>query len=335
VVTVADGDRLTAGAAAVHVTAAATQAVWDAYIHAHADATSDHLWGWRTVFEEVFGQEPVYLTAWRHGAVVGVLPLVRFRSRLFGRSVVSLPFLNYGGLLTSDEAAGNALVEAAISLAREFKASHVELRHRQRQRLELPCRAHKLALARPLPRTSEELWKETDRKVRNQVRKAQKEGLTAGAGGSELVGDFYGVFAENMRDLGTPVYAKRLFEQTLRAFEDRVRIVCVRLDGRTVAGAVMIRFRDTVLVPWASSLRAFRPLCPNMLLYWTMIEQATVDGARVFDFGRSSPDAGTHHFKLQWGAEASPLHWEYVLLTRESVPDQGPRNPRFGAAIEQ
>jgi drug/metabolite transporter (DMT)-like permease len=89
-----------------------------------------------------------------------------------------------------------------------------------------------------------------------------------------------------------------------------------------------------VLVPWASSLRAYRHLCPNMLLYWTMMEGAIGGGFRVFDFGRSSRGAGTHQFKLQWGAEESPLHWEYVLVNRETAPDQGPANPRFNLAIE-
>jgi hypothetical protein len=71
-----------------------------------------------------------------------------------------------------------------------------------------------------------------------------------------------------------------------------------------------------------------------MLLYWTMLEHATNQGLNRFDFGRSSPGGGTHLFKLQWGAESSPLSWEYVLLTRSSAPDQGPANPRFSAAIE-
>ena len=108
----------------------------------------------------------------------------------------------------------------------------------------------------------------------------------------------------------------------------------VRLGEVPVAASITLRHRDTVLVPWASSLREYRQHCPNMLLYWTMLETAALAGARVFDFGRSSPDSGTHHFKVQWGAEAQPLHWEYVLLTRTTAPDQGPQNPKFGKMID-
>jgi serine/alanine adding enzyme len=165
------------------------------------------------------------------------------------------------------------------------------------------------------------------------VRKAEKEGLASTVGGAELLAGFYSVFAENMRDLGTPVYPRDLFVRTLEQFPD-ARVFVVRLGDKTVAGAVALRFRDTVLVPWASSLRAYRSRCPNMLLYWTMLKTAVEDGAARFDFGRSSPDAGTHQFKLQWGARETPLHWEYSLLGGATIPDQGPSNSRFHLAID-
>jgi len=306
---------------------------WDGYLDAHADATVDHLWRWRTIFEDVFGHRTTYLAARRGNALVGVLPLVLFRSRLFGRSVVSVPFLNYGGVVADGPAAARALVDRACEISREFGASHLELRHARRQVADVPCRQHKIGLTRPLPSTVEELWDATDRKVRNQVRKAQKEGLVPAGGGTELVDAFYRVFAENMRDLGTPVYSSRLFRSTLALFPDRARVYVVRLGAQVIAGAVAIRFRDTVIVPWASSLKQFRPLCPNMLLYWAMLERATVEGARTFDFGRSTVGGGTHQFKLQWGARPAPLSWEYPYLAGHDVPDHGPTNPKFQKAI--
>jgi FemAB-related protein (PEP-CTERM system-associated) len=252
---------------------------------------------------------------------------------LFGRFLVSVPFLNYGGVLASDAAAADALVAEARTVARRFGASHVELRHTDRQFSGLPCRAHKLKLTRLLPATTDALWSAVDRKVRNQVRKAQKDGLTAQTGRSELIDDFYAVFSRNMRDLGTPVYAKRLFVETAKLFSEELETYVVRLGGVPVAAAIALRFKDTVIVPWASSLREHRQHCPNMLLYWTMLETAVQRGARTFDFGRSTIGAGTHQFKLQWGAQPTPMHWEYVLLTRATAPDHGPYNPKFAAAI--
>ena len=317
----------------VTVSTESSQAEWDAYVGQHPDGTVDHLWGWQAVFQRAFGHDSRYLVARRAGAVVGVLPLVLFRSRLFGRSVVSVPFLNYGGVLADDGDVSAQLVARAREIAADFRASHVELRHQARQCPDLPSRQHKLGLSRSLPATADALWTTIDRKVRNQVRKAQKEDLTIAVGGPELIDGFYQVFSRNMRDLGTPVYSKALFVETFRAFPERVRFYVVKRGAQVIAGAVTIRLGGTVLVPWASALREFRHLSPNMLLYWTMLESAIAAGATRFDFGRSSPDAGTHHFKLQWGAEEIPLHWEYVLLTREAAPDHGPSNPKFERAI--
>jgi serine/alanine adding enzyme len=310
-----------------------TEPEWDDFVRHHPEGTIDHRWRWRDVVTDVFGHATTYLAARRGTRLVGLLPLVRFRSRLFGRSVVSLPFLNYGGVLSIDSQATHALIDRARAVAQEFGATHIELRHVRKQAPELPCREHKLQLTRAMPDTSDELWATLDRKVRNQVRKAQKDGLGSEVGGADLVDDFFAVFSRNMRDLGTPVYTKRLFSEVLRLFPDNARVHLVRMGRTPVAAAITLRHEKTVLVPWASSLRDYRQHCPNMLLYWLVLDGTIQEGARTFDFGRSTPGSGAHHFKIQWGAEQRPLHWEYVLLTRRTAPEHGPQSPTFARLV--
>lgn len=306
---------------------------WDRFVYAHPAGTVEHLWQWREIFSRVFRHRPVYLAAVRGNEIVGVLPLVLVKSILFGRSVVSLPYANYAGLVTSDSTAANALVSEATRIGRTFGASHVELRNVDRQRPDLPWQSHKVGARLLLPSSVDALWDALDRKVRNQVRKARKEGLTVDTGGSELVADFYRVFARNMRDLGTPVFPKALFEQTLRRLPIDARVHIVRRGTLPVAGAISLGWRRTVLVPWASALREYRALCANVLLYWTMLEAAVAGSYATFDFGRSTPGSGTHHFKQQWDAVDVPLHWEYPLLGTAGIPDHGPSNPRLAVFI--
>jgi len=319
--------------APVEVTSDLTPAAWDDYVQRASAGTVYHLWCWREVFEQVFGHTCHYLAASRQGIVVGVLPLVEFRSPLFGRFAVSLPFVNYGGLIADDADARQRLVDEAGRLAAGKGWSHVELRHVERLCPQLADRQHKVAMRLPLPAQTDALWQAIDRKARNQVRKAQKSGLEAREGREELLDGFYRVFAENMRDLGTPVYSRRLFDAIARVLPDRVRVHQVRLGDEVVAGAVTIAWRSTIEVPWASSLQRHRDKCPNNLLYWSMLEGAVSRGMTVFDFGRSTPDEGTYHFKQQWGAVASPFHWEYWLPEGGVLPDQSPKNPKFRAAI--
>jgi FemAB-related protein (PEP-CTERM system-associated) len=185
----------------------------------------------------------------------------------------------------------------------------------------------------PLAGSVETMWEKVDKKVRNQVRKAQKSELTTDSGGAELLGEFYDVFCRNMRDLGTPVYGRRFFEEVLKQFPDRARVFVVRTGTTSVAAGISLAYRGSIEVPWASSLREYRTICPNYLLYWTMVEFAIANGFDQFDFGRSTPDDGPYNFKKQWGARPVPLCWEYQLLGAASLPDRSPKNPKFQAAI--
>jgi FemAB-related protein (PEP-CTERM system-associated) len=316
----------------VDVSTPEAAAEWDAFVASRLPATGYHVYAWRRVFEDVFGHRSLYAMAKRGSAVVGILPLVVFRSPLFGRFAVSLPFVNAGGIVADDRDATLRLRERAGRLAAEYDLRHVELRHEVRRFPDLPVRQHKVSMRLPLPADSETLWRGFDRKVRNQVRKAEKSGLQVSSGSDELVDAFYGVFARNMRDLGTPVYDRRFFETIVGRFPDRARVHVVTLGREPVAASLTLRWRDVVEVPWASSLREHRDKSPNNLLYWDMLRHAVAGGCSTFDFGRSTPEEGTFHFKRQWGAEPGPMHWEY-LQTSGELPDQGPTNPRFRLAI--
>lgn len=303
---------------------------WDAFVTARQPGCSYHLWAWRQVFVTAFGHECVYLVAREGDVIAGTLPLVFIRSRVFGRSLTSLPFLNYGGVLATTEAVARVLLEAARAESARLRCRHVELRHVSRRFPDVPCRQHKVTMLLDL---APGLWERLDRKVRNQVRKAEKSALTVARGGPELLDEFYAVFTRNMRDLGTPVYGRGVFEAVLAAFPERASLVVVRSGAAPVAAALTYRSEGTVEVPWASSIREFNSMCPNHLLYWHILEHAIANGATRMDFGRSTPGEGTFKFKEQWGAQPVPLHWEYLLPEGALPPDQSPANPKFRLAI--
>ncbi len=314
----------------VSVAAPRDRGVWESFVSARGDAAGYHAWDWQSVFATAFGHECVYLMARSGAHVEGILPLVHIRSLMFGNTLTSLPFLNYGGVMADSTDAAAALVRAAREEAERRRCGHVELRHVEPQFPSLPCKRHKVSMRLGL---GDRLWDGLDRKVRNQIRKAEKSGLTVERGGEELVGDFYTVFARNMRDLGTPVYSRRLFGEVLRTFPQRAQLHIVRLNREPVAAGVTYRTGQMVQLPWASSIREFNSLCPNVLLYWDAIQYAQATGAPVFDMGRSTPGEGTFKFKAQWGAAPVPLHWEYQLLTPGGMPNVSPANPKFQLAI--
>ena len=289
---------------------------WDNYAGSHLAATFSHFHGWVEALAETYGHDFYMLAAVRGRRIIGLVPLIHFAAPGRERRLISLPYTDAAGIVADDEEAGVALVQAALGLAESLGASHLELRQARGAEnfLTAACsgwtiRAHtfKIGMSRRLPSCSDDLWRLLVPKARNQVRKARKSGCSIEYGGIELVESFYLVFAENMRDLGSPVHAFDLLRRTASNLAARVFVIF--FDQLPVAAAMVFSHGRTLCNPWAASLRRLRPLCPNMLLYWTMLAYGADNGFVQFDFGRSTPDASTCRFKQQWGAKMEPLTW--------------------------
>jgi hypothetical protein len=179
------------------VSADASPAEWNGFVSTHPERTGYHLWEWQQVFARGLGHRCHYLAARAGGAIQGVLPLVEVRSWLFGRALSSLPYVNYGGVLAASGEAEKALLTEAGRLAAERRLDFVVLRHRRQVFPELPARTHKVTLCLPLQTDNAGMWNALDRKVRNQIRKAEKSGLETTSGGTELLDDFYRVFTRH------------------------------------------------------------------------------------------------------------------------------------------
>jgi serine/alanine adding enzyme len=306
---------------------------WDAFVAEEPSASVYHGYSWRRLVHSVFGHQTLYFAARERAKVVGVLPLVRLKSRLFGDFLVSVPYFNYGGVVARSPQICDELLRHAKQAAQLLGVSHIELRHREAGQHTWPARTDKVSMLLKLPATAEALQKALPSKLRSQIKRPLREGVTCTFGGEELLEAFYAVFAENMRDLGTPVYPRRFFSAILQLLGASARVALVRLKGAPVAAALLITHRGTTEIPWASSLRSVNGIGVNMYLYWSVLEFAIQHGSAVFDFGRSSVDSGTYRFKKQWGAEPLQLHWHYWLKSGGELPRLNHSNPKYQLAV--
>lgn len=308
---------------------------WNDYVTGRCSPSAPYLYEWRTVFEKSFGIRTHYFAAFEGEIIVGVLPLAFLSSALFGRYIVSVPYLNYGGIVADTTEIECALLQKAIEAAKEQKAEYIELRSAYEHSAlhDLPCKQKKVAMLLDLPDSADDLWDAFKSKLRSQIRRAQKEALIVTVGRFDQLDNFYEVFSRNMRDLGTPVYSKTFFKRILEVFDTRAHIVIVFKETRPVAAGFIIGNGKKMEVPWASSLRKYNKLGTNMLLYWSMLKFAVSEGYRVFDFGRSTEGETTYKFKEQWGAVPHQLYWYYWLNDGVSLPELNPDNPKYKLAI--
>lgn len=291
-------------------------ACWDAYVESSADAWNYHRWIWKQIIEETYGHESLYLTAAENGAIRGILPLFSIRSRLFGNSLVSIPFFSYSGVLAGSPHARNALLSTAIEYAQAMNARYIELRQSSNCELDWEDTSSKVRMQVIFPKDPDGLFNSFNSKLRNVIRRRSKHGFDAHWDGIDSVKHFYEVFAVNMRNLGTPVYPKEWFLNICRYLPTDVRILTIREGPNPVASAFLIAFRDTMEVPWSASVPEARSRGAAMWLEWKMLEWAAQNGYRRMDLGRSTPGSGSYHFKKQWANHETPLHWYRWSATR-------------------
>ena len=278
---------------------------------------------WATVIRQGYGHDPLYLDAEDDAGGLGFLPAFIVRRPLVGTIVTSMPFLDGGGPCACSAAQATGLVRRLLVEAQREGATVVELRCAQRLEIAWEPSEHKVNMVLPLPADAATLWGRFDRSVRNQVRKAERAGLSVEFGGTERLDEFYSLFAARMRDLGSPVHGREFFRATLDEFGNRARVALVRKGQTTVGGLIALAFKDILAVPWASCAKEYFALCPNMLLYWETIRAGCRDGFQRFDFGRSTRGSGTYGFKRQWGAVESPLFWYTIPIGRRQSRPAG------------
>ena len=290
---------------------------------------------WLAILKQGLGHDPYLLVASDEGRSVGWLPLTLVQSKLFGRFLVSLPYLNSGGVVADQPAAASLLIERAVQLADELAVRYLELRHERP--VEHPalgqCMTNKVQMRLALPRSSDELWRQIGSKVRNQVKRGEQQCFAIRWGGGELLRDFYDVFSRKMRELGTPVFSRRLFRAILQNLPDEAELCAVYDRETPIAAALLIHHRNGVSeVTSAGSLRQYNSSNVNMLMYWRLLRRAVERGQETFDFGRSTTDSNTFRFKKQWGAQPVSTCWQYYVR-RGSIDDMRPENRRYRQMI--
>lgn len=307
----------------------ADRTAWDAYVEAAAGGSSYHRWVWREVIHATYGHRAYYLIARMDGAVQGVLPLIEIRSRLFGHVLVSMPFSSYGGVLAANNSAQMALLNHAEELARDLNARSIELR--QPLVCEMPWikRTPKVTFYVDIPANLDNLWNELSSDMRKKIRRARKHGLRVEWSGREATDTFYRVFSTNMRDLGTPAYPRKWFENICAFLPDEAQFVTLWDEKVAVASGIILAFRDTVELPWSgSSLHSRKKFAPS-LMFWSVFEWAAAHGYTRVDLGRCTPGSGTYEFKSHFPATEKVLNWYYWLSSGAAVPELRPDNPRY------
>jgi FemAB-related protein (PEP-CTERM system-associated) len=314
------------------------ESAWDQFVLAHPEGTFFHRAAWRRVIARAFGHATHYVAAERDGAITGVLPLARIRTLLFGDSLISVPFCVNGGPLAADAESFAALAAHAESVMQQAGVKVLEFRFLHAvpadwlSPTDWPEKEGLYVIFRkPISADDDANMKAIPRKQRAMVRKGINLGLTSEI--DRTTARLHPIYAESVRNLGTPVFAQRYFDILLEEFGESADIVTIidpGLDGGTpIASVLNFYFRDEVLPYYGGGRAIARDRYGNDFMYWEVMRRAAARGARLFDYGRSKTGTGAYAFKKNWGFEPAPLHYRFRLAPGATIPDINPLNPKY------
>ena len=294
----------------------------DTFVRAHPDATPFHLPAWSRAVERGCGQRARFLVGERAGEIVGLLPLTEVRSPLFGKSLVSAGFAVDGGVLGEG-------VEPLAAAAKALGYPSIELRGGAAPAGWTVDTHTNLGFARPLAADDEAELLAIPRKQRAEVRKALANDLEVVTGSLGLAAEHYRIYAESVRNLGTPVFPGRMFREVLATMD--ADILTVRHRGKAVASVLSLYFNGTVYPYWGGGTAAARGLRANDRMYFALMGHARARGCTRFDFGRSKAGSGPAAFKKNWGFEGVPL--AYARWSTGPLREVNPHNPKYALMV--
>jgi FemAB-related protein (PEP-CTERM system-associated) len=307
---------------------------WDQFLAAQAAGSFYHRFAWKTINEQNFGHQTFFLAAQRGDRIVAVLPLVLVSSRLFGRILCSMPFVNYGGPCGTDPEAMTLLLDELVALATRLRVDYTEIRALEPLARDFPTALHKVSMTIALQPDPDTLWNAFTSKHRTNIRRIYKNGLHVTSGHLDQLDAFYAVLAQSWRQHGIPIYRRRYFADILAAFPQETRVFVVYRDRTPIAAAFNGYYRDTVEGMWAGTDAKYRSLQASYVLYWEMIKDACERGYGHYHLGRSTIESGSESFKKKWNADSKQLYWHYYMPSGQPMPQLNVDNPRFRLAIE-
>lgn len=308
---------------------------WNAFVERNGGPLFAR-WEWGAACEG-YGHDSIYLGARAaDGRLVGALPLVRMRSPVFGDTVVSMPFSEYGSVVVDSDAeesdgATRRLTERAAELADESGVDFVSLRGRDLG--EVPSyerRERWVTFEIPLGGGPEAVWDALDGDRRNHVRQARNNDLDVRRGESlDDLRTYYRLYLESQRGHGSPPHSFEFFERLWDAFHpDDMRLQMVEHDGKLINASIEFPFGDAIYGWSGVSDYEYRGLDGGSLNQWRILEWGAENGYDTYSLGRTEEGSGVYTFKKSFGGEKVWLT-DYHYFPTDGVELPNPRKEKY------
>jgi hypothetical protein len=269
---------------------------------------------WSTVLKEGLASEVVSYVLRKDGKIILALPGIILNFKILKMFYSNIPYGEFVGEMEYFHQFVELLETHlrkegihCIRIGKEYQTQFPELKGYQKEL----AYTHILDVSQM---TEDILWKSYKKRVRRDVRKAEKSGITIHeVTHPKEIDSLFNLYLQTMkRNEAYNVWTK----QTLYAIYHRLvqkgwgKIFLAKLKDEIIAGIILIFSPETTYYFFAASDQKYLSLCPNDLLVHQGISLTIQYERKFFDFMTSQKeDVALMNFKEKWGAEKHPFYF--------------------------
>jgi hypothetical protein len=261
------------------------------------------------ILEKTFGYASQNLSILHENRLIGVFPTVRFKDR-----IISIPHFSYGGPVISNQENFDITIQSILG-DKKFEI-------RSFSKLSEHFYDKKLSCVLELKASSEEHIMTLKSKLRQKIRKAEKNDFIVRHGGLELLDDYYLMYAQKMLQFGSPSIGKVFFRNLMEDYTFGKALITVVYDkNKVIAAGLSLSYLDFNEVCWSVTDSDYDGYNIHALICWELVKISISEKYRYFSFGRSTIDSNNHRFKKQWNPIEIPIFYNYSEPLGKSLKD--------------
>lgn len=261
------------------------------------------------ILAKTFGYTCENLVITDDGRTIGVFPTV-----IFNDKVISVPHFSYGGLVISSNENHDITIQTILG-NKKFEI-------RSFSKLSEHFYNKKVSCFLELKESNDSQLMSFKSKLRQKIRKAEKNNFTVVHGGQELLDDYYRIYAQKMLRFGSPPIGKIFFRNLLEDYTFGEALITVIYDQeKVIAAGFCLSYLDFNEVCWSVTDSNYDSYNIHALICWEILKTSITEKYKYFSFGRSTIDSNNHRFKKQWNPIELPIFYNYSEPIGKSLRD--------------
>ena len=291
---------------------------WDDFILKNK-GTIFQLFKWKNIIEKTTSYKPYYFYLEENNEIMAVLPAFLIKNIFFGNKLISVPYGDEAGPL-GDATSVNIILDELIK--NNLNLDQIEIHRLDLENKNFIKSWNYYTFLINLNKSEQEILIGFDKKLRNIIKKTEKENLTIEEIASlKQLKIFYSIYQKNMHELGTPPLSFKFFKNLfIELYPNNLKAYLIKYNHIYIAGSIFLIDNETARWLHGVSHPKFKDLNSITLMIWNFIKTHNTK-LETLDLGSTRENSGNFDFKKKFSNNLKDRNWKYLFFNKKIIID--------------